>query len=423
MSVTSNPIAYKESGIPWIGKIPEHWEVRKIKQVARIVTGKTPSEESNQDWGNDLMFITPTDCLVGKKYVSSSARKLSQEGIKNFASIIVPKDSVLVSCIASIGKVAVNSENTLTNQQINTVVPNKNLSSTDFLYYQLLTAMPFVEKYFCGYSTLPIINKGDFSNVPIVFPSLQEQQTIADFLDKKTQQIEDFIAKKQKLIALLEEKKQTLINQCVTQGFDPSIPLKDSGVEWLGQIPTHWEVRKLKYVASLRNQKEGESDFKIGLENIESKTGKFIPTNESVFDNDGIGFFEGDVLFGKLRPYLAKVFLADKNGICVGEFLVLKSEGILNRFLKFLMLSGVFIEIVNSSTYGTKMPRANWEFIGNLKIPLPPLEEQKIIAEYLDTQIEKIDCVISKIKSQINLIKEYKTTLISEAVCGRVEIN
>lgn len=423
MSVIPQSIAYKESGIPWVGKIPEYWEVRKIKQVARIVTGKTPSEESNQDWGNDLMFITPTDCLVGKKYVSSSARKLSQEGIKNFASIIVPKDSVLVSCIASIGKVAVNSENTLTNQQINTVVPNKNLSSTDFLYYQLLTAMPFVEKYFCGYSTLPIINKGDFSNVPIVFPSLQEQQTIADFLDKKTQQIEDFIDKKQKLITLLEEKKQTLINQCVTQGLDPSTPLKDSGVEWLGKIPTHWEVRKLKYVVSLRNQKEGASDFRIGLENIESKTGRFIQADESAFDDEGIGFFEGDVLFGKLRPYLAKVFLADKNGICVSEFLVLKSEGILNRFLKFLMLSGVFIEVVNSSTYGTKMPRANWEFIGNLKIPIPSLEEQKAIAEYLDTQIEKIDLAICKIKSQINLIKEYKTTLICEAVCGRTIIN
>lgn len=136
----------------------------------------------------------------------------------------------------------------------------------------------------------------------------------------------------------------------------------------------------------------------------------------------GIGFFRGDILFGKLRPYLAKVFLADRDGICVSEFLVLKSEKASNVFLKFLMLSGSFINVVDGSTYGTKMPRANWEFIGNLKIPLPPIEEQKVIAQYLDTQIEKIDLAISKIKSQISLMREYKTTLISETTCGRIGI-
>lgn len=305
------------------------------------------------------------------------------------------------------------------------VIPRQGISSK-FSFYLFKTPSMIEEfgRYSYGLcSDMNTLRYEDFQNISIPFPPLEEQKKIANFLDKKTRQIEEFIAKKQKLITLLEEKKQTLINQCVTQGLDPSTPLKDSGVEWLGKIPTHWEVRKLKYVVSLRNKKEGENDFRIGLENIESKTGKFIQTNESVFDDEGIGFFEGDVLFGKLRPYLAKVFLADKNGICVSEFLVLRSEKVFNRFLKFLMLSGIFIDIVNSSTYGTKMPRANWEFIGNLKIPLPPLEEQKAIAEYLDTQIEKIDCVISKIKTQINLIKEYKTTLISEAVCGRVGID
>ena len=170
------------------------------------------------------------------------------------------------------------------------------------------------------------------------------------------------------------------------------------------------------------SHKNNNTNFRIGLENIESKTGKYIPTSEIVFEEDGIKFENGDILFGKLRPYLAKVFLADRGGICVSEFLVLRTKGANNHFLKFLMLSPLFIDIVDSSTYGTKMPRANWEFIGNLKIPLPPIEEQKAIAEFLDSEISKIDSIIGKIKKQIELIKEYKNSLINQAVCGKVGV-
>ncbi|EIM1029624.1 restriction endonuclease subunit S [Campylobacter coli] len=141
-----------------------------------------------------------------------------------------------------------------------------------------------------------------------------------------------------------------------------------------------------------------------------------------MFEEDGIGFKKGDILFGKLRPYLAKVFLTDRDGICVSEFLVLKIKSESNKFIKFLMLSSLFIDIVDSSTYGTKMPRANWEFIGNLKIPLPPLKEQEQIANFLDEKCEKIDLLIEKTKKQIKLIKEYKTTLINQAVCGRINL-
>ncbi|KPH50192.1 hypothetical protein HPU229336_04130 [Helicobacter pullorum] len=453
--------AYKDSGIEWLGEIPEHWEVVKIKHIAEIITGKTPTLDS--EWGDNMFFITPTDCDLDKKYVSSSLRKLSQNGIKNFDSLVIPKNSILVTCIASIGKVAINLEEVITNQQINSVIPNADLVLPDFIFYQLLATMPFAERYFCGYSILPILNKSEFSNIKIPLPPIEEQKAIADFLDSKCKLIETFIEKKQKLITLLNEKKQALINECVTKGLDKNVNFKDSGIEHLGAIPTHWKIKKLKYIVSLQNQKSGNIDslvaslpqndeylchsndsassrhsdlersereeshknnntnFRIGLENIESKTGKYIPTSEIVFEEDGIKFENGDILFGKLRPYLAKVFLADRGGICVSEFLVLRTKGANNHFLKFLMLSPLFIDIVDSSTYGTKMPRANWEFIGNLKIPLPPIEEQKQIAEFLDSEISKIDSIIEKIKKQIELIKEYKNSLINQAVCGRIE--
>ena len=127
--------AYKDSGIEWLGEIPEHWEVVKIKHIAEIITGKTPTLDS--EWGDNMFFITPTDCDLDKKYVSSSLRKLSQNGIKNFDSLVIPKNSILVTCIASIGKVAINLEEVITNQQINSVIPNADLVLPDFIFYQL----------------------------------------------------------------------------------------------------------------------------------------------------------------------------------------------------------------------------------------------------------------------------------------------
>lgn len=405
----------KESRIPWLGKIPEHWNTCRLDNVTSFINGYA-FDSSEFCFDKPISVIRISDIHENGIDYKHCLKVEEKDELKHFA---VKFGDILLALSGSIGKMCVytSHEKAYINQRIAII------RSENSLVKYFLLSKGFGDYLFlvCSGTAQLNISTKDLGNFRIPLPPLQEQKTIADFLDKKTHQIEDFITKKQKLITLLEEKKQTLINQCVTQGLDSSTSLKDSGVEWLGKIPTHWEARKLKYVVSLRNKKEGESDFRIGLENIESKTGKFIQTNESVFDDEGIGFFEGDVLFGKLRPYLAKVFLADKNGICVSEFLVLRSEKVFNRFLKFLMLSGTFIDIVNSSTYGTKMPRANWEFIGNLKIPLPPLEEQKAIAEYLDTQIAKIDLAISKIKSQINLIKEYKSTLISEAVCGRVE--
>jgi restriction endonuclease S subunit len=197
---------------------------------------------------------------------------------------------------------------------------------------------------------------------------------------------------------------------------------KDSGVEWLGKIPDHWEVKKLKYAVKNKTIKSMENSFKIALENIESQTTKYIETKDIVFSEAGINFNKDDVLFGKLRPYLAKVYLAEKNGLCVSEFLVLEAKKINNIFLKFLLVSDSFIRHVNSSTYGTKMPRASWDFIGNSLIPIPLKNEQLQIVEYIETQTTKIDKAIELQQNYISKLKEYKATLIDSVVTGKVKI-
>jgi len=265
--------------------------------------------------------------------------------------------------------------------------------------------------------------------VELLTPSINEQKAIANFLDQKTAVIDDLIADKEKFIELLQEKRQAIITEAVTKGLNPNARMKDSGSEWISEIPQHWNLRRIKYLANVRNVKAVDSDNDktyIGLENIESRTGKLLLNRndeQQLIGETANIFKKGDVLFGKLRPYLAKCIIADFDGRCTSELLVLRTTSyILPEYLCFLMLSPKFIDVVNSSTYGAKMPRASWDFIGNLQIPLPSIKEQEEIVEYLTEFMSRIDDLISDINTQIQKLKEYRQSLISEAVTGKIDV-
>lgn len=416
---------FKDSGIEWLGEIPGRWEVVKIKFLTIFYTGDSIKDSEKHKYcfsNNSIPYIATKDIDINTNTINYNNGMFIEKNNANFKRAY--ENSILL-CLegANAGKkiAFLNKEVCFINKlcYINSI-SEKLISKFLFYFFQSVffknTFLSNIKGLIGGVTTEQL------GNFYMLLPSLKEQEQIVNFLDEKCEKIKNFIEKKEKLISLLKEQKQALINETITKGLDKNVNFKDSSIEWLGEIPEHWKIVKLKHIASLRNQKSNNIDFRIGLENIESKTGKFIPSGEVVFEEDGIGFKKGDILFGKLRPYLAKVFLTDRDGICVSEFLVLKIKSESNKFIKFLMLSSLFIDIVDSSTYGTKMPRANWKFIGNLKIPLPPLKEQEQIAKFLDEKCEKIDLLIEKTKKQIKLIKEYKTTLINQAVCGRISL-
>lgn len=257
-------------------------------------------------------------------------------------------------------------------------------------------------------------------------PSINEQKTIARFLDHKTAQIDALIAKKKALLDKLAEKRSALISCAVTKGLNPAAAMKDSGVAWLGKIPAHWGVRRLKFSVSQINQKVDAASINlpyIGLEHIESWTGKKL--QGEISDSEGVAsqYQAGDVLFGKLRPYLAKVHLAVDAGLVSSEALVLRPHTELhNELLKYYVLSKEFINIVDSSTFGSKMPRASWEFIGNLPILLPDLEEQHAIARFLDEKTAEIEQQAEKIRQAIEKLNEYRAALITHAVTGKIDV-
>lgn len=199
---------------------------------------------------------------------------------------------------------------------------------------------------------------------------------------------------------------------------------KDSGIQWWEEIPTHWDLKKAKHMFSLITENVSDSSLpKIALENIESWTGKYIET-DSDFMGDGVEFKKDDILFGKLRPYLAKVYKAQFAGQAVGDIYVFRgNKEQIPEYLKYLLLSYPFISVVDGSTYGAKMPRANWDFISHLVLPCPPKTEQVTIAAYLDHKVGQIDATISEKEKMLEDLKAYRSAIISEAVTKGLDKN
>jgi len=191
---------------------------------------------------------------------------------------------------------------------------------------------------------------------------------------------------------------------------------KESGVEWLGEVPEHWNIDRLKHNLRLLTEKTDRRENPVALENIQSWTGCFVPT-ETEFEGEGVAFECGDILFGKLRPYLAKAYLAESLGEAVGDFHVMRPSNILlGQYSIYQILNREFIAIVDSSTFGAKMPRVSWEFMANIAMLIPPLPEQQSIATFLDRETAKIDELITEQQRLIDLLKEKRQAVISHAV-------
>lgn len=413
---------YKDSGIEWIGEIPEHWGVKKMSYCfENIGSGTTPKSGNSEYYSNgDFNWLQTGD--LNNDIINSTSKKITQKALDDYSTLrFYPVYSIVIAMYgATIGKTGILGITTTTNQACCVLSNPKNINSK-FVFYWFNSVKKHIISMSYG-GGQPNINQEMIRFLKMQLPLLKEQTQIATYLDRKTAEIDELISQKEKLLKLYKEEKTAIINQAVTKGINPNTKLKDSGIDWLGEIPEHWEVKKLKYVVDLITQKNDKNLQKVGLENIESNSGKYIETN-SDFQGEGINFQHNDILYGKLRPYLAKVFLCDFEGAAVGDFFVLRAnEDYLSKFVKYRLLSSSFTEISNSSTFGAKMPRVSWEFMSYLFFAFPKKEEQTIIVEHIEKETVQIEAKIEKTKKLIALLKEYKTALISEVVTGKIKV-
>ncbi|HEY0794538.1 MAG TPA: restriction endonuclease subunit S [Acidisarcina sp.] len=191
---------------------------------------------------------------------------------------------------------------------------------------------------------------------------------------------------------------------------------KNSGVDWLRKVPEHWQVKRLKFSARLVTERAIERVNPIALENIESWTGRLLPS-DTEFEGEGTAIRAGDVIFGKLRPYLAKAYLAQSDGEAVGDFHVMRpTSNVLGKFFLHQLLNRDVVEIIDGSTYGAKMPRVSWDFLSNMSVVTPPLAEQRAIANFVEREAAKTDALIEEQQRLIDLLKEKRQAVISHAV-------
>ncbi len=407
----------KESGIDWIGQIPEEWEVDFVNHIfeEHKQKNKGNKEKNLLSLSYGHIIQKSIDTSFGLLPESFDTYNIIQRGdiVLRLTDLQNDKRSLRVGLARESG--------IITSAYL--TLRLKNICCSDsYMYYLLYTYDICKVFYNFGGGVRQGGTWSDIYKMELLIPPKNEQQKIADFLDKKTAQLDKVKALSEEQIQRLKDYRASLIYETVTKGLDKTVPVKDSGIDWIGQVPEGWEISKIRYLVTTRSEKRitDSSIPYIGLENIESQTGKFVETGIQVDKSENIVVEIGDVLFGKLRPYLRKYWRATFPSTASSEFLVFQSSELDMNFLYYAIQSDSFIEEVNTSTYGSKMPRASWEYIKNMKITFPSsLVEQQKIANLLDEKTAQIDNLIQIKNQQIKNINKQRQTLIYDYVTGK----
>lgn len=428
---------YKDSGVAWIGEVPRHWEVIKLKYKYHFQTGATPNTGKKENFEGELKWANISD--LNGSVVYDTTKHINKEAASKCSMNISPKGSLMYSFKLSVGTVAFCGEDMYTNEAIASFIPQKN----DLKYLFYCAPIFIIHNANRNIYNAPLLNQELIKNALICLPSLNEQTAIATYLDTHCAKIDNLISIQQKRIALLQELKQSVITHAVTKGLNPNVEMKQSGVEWIGDVPKHWEVCKLKHYSQvvlgkmlmtsppkdseglytlekyLKSKNVGWLQLFLDEDNIDEMW--FNQYEKSIYklqENDIVMNEGGDI--GKVSCWRGVDFdcyiqnsinkiTADYNRV---------NAGFLCYWLYNLSSLGYFWSIVSqiSIAHLTK------EKLSNSPVVLPPITEQAAIASYLDHKCATIDTSISNAQHQIDLLQEYKQSLITEVVTGKRKV-
>ena len=419
--------SYKDSGVEWLGEVPSHWE------LGRISTYFTERRTKVSDKDYPALSVTKLGVFPQWENVAKTNdgdnRKLAKKG-----------DFVINSRSDRKGSSGIAKQDGSVSL-INIVLQPKKINSVYSEY--LFKSYSFIEEFYrVGHGIVADLwttRFEDIKNSLIIFPPLSEQQKIAQFLDDKIAKIDQAVDLAEKQIALLKEHKQILIQNAVTRGLNPDVPLKDSGVEWIGQVPEHWEVKKIKHVTSkigsgITPLGGGSNYIDGGIPLLRSQNIHFdrIDLNDvariSEFTHNSMKnskVRKGDVLLNITGGSLGRCFYVDSNEemnvnqhVCI----IRPNKKINTIFLNMLLASEIGQKQIWFFQQGGGREGLNFQAIKNFYLPLPDLEEQQKIAIYLDKQAAKIDQAIALKTAHIEKLKEYKSVLINDVVTGKVRV-
>lgn len=409
---------YKDSGIAWIGEIPEHWEVIDLKYLSDIrgrigFRGYTVS---------DLVSEGEGAFVIGGKHINQcvlnmeSPDYISWDKYYESPEIMVSKGDIVMAQRGTLGKVAI-IEYDINEATINpSLVLIKNIKCQGkFLYYYLNSESTLTLISILNTATaVPMISQNQIENMPIPIPSSVEQQSIASYLDQKCGEIDKLITLQEEMITKLQSYKQSVITEAVTKGLDKNVPLKDSGIEWIGEIPEHWSVVKIKYLAKIKSGDSISSNeiMQEGIYEVYGGNGLMGFCNKK--NVDGVNIIIGRVgaLCGNVRLISESKFITD-NALILNCF-----DNALYSYM-YIMLKAANLNNLNTSN---AQPLITGSKVLNVSLPIPPLSEQQSIADYLNQKCSEIDELISIKQQKIEKLKDYKKSLIFECVTGKRKV-
>ncbi|MCP4396963.1 MAG: hypothetical protein GY801_06645 [bacterium] len=422
---------YKLSGLYWLGEVPEHWEIYPLTKYSESIVdyrGRTPEKVKQ-----GIFLVTAKNIKSGVIDYEVSKEYISQESYAEILKRGRPRrGDILFTTEAPLGQIAVvDNENIALAQRIIKFRLSPDLFDISFVKYALQSSdfQKFLQSLATGSTALGIKASKLHQLKFAAPPSISEQNAIADFLDRETATIDELIAAKERLIGLLAEKRRALITQAVTRGLNPATPLKDSGVEWLGQIPEHWQVEFAQWLFKQVDNRSttGEEELLTvsHLTGVTSRSKKDV----NMFMAESMEGYKicspGDLAINTLWAWMGAMGVAFQRGIISPSYHVYRSVGLHEpRYIDYLVRMPIFAQEVIRYSKGVWSSRLRLypdEFF-KLLLPVPPLEEQKAIADYLTLEIRRIDNLNVAAQKTINLLHERRAALIAAAVSGRIHI-
>ena len=441
--------SYKDSGVDWMNKIPSNWEKSRIRMVGDLyggLTGKKGSDFNDEDNSSNKPFVPFTNIFnntyISKdhfQYVNVEENENQNRVLKNDLFFLMSSESY-----EDLGKCSILLED-VEELYLNSFCKGFRIKDSKvyplFLNYQLLGSLhkEMISVEGNGFTRINL-RQDRLLDIPVFIPPLSEQQQIVSFLDTKTSLIDSLIEKTQRKIELLKEKRTSLINEVVTKGLNPNVEMKDSGVEWIGEIPSHWEESQFKFYIKLRHGhqfRDGDfTDEGIKIVKItQLDKGGFLNLSncstvdkERLNDFEDILIYENDILMCLTGGTIGKIIKVGKVGepllqnYRVGHFSPIDLEIMGNNYMFYLMSSEVIVGQIFYDVRETGQPNIGMEDMNRMRICIPPMDEQQQIVEYLDEQTQLIDKTISIEEKRIELLKEYRQSLISEVVTGKRKV-
>jgi type I restriction enzyme S subunit len=425
---------YIHSGIDWIGKVPKHWRKEKIFRAAELITsGGTPRSGNEEYYEGDIYWIQSGDLNDG--YVTETEKKITQEGLDNSSAKLFPAGTLLVAMYgATIGKLGIQTMEAATNQACCGIYPTKRIDLKFLFYFFHAVKDKYLSDSYGGGQ--PNISQSLIKQTYFFVPNKSEQIAISKYLDKTCAELDRVVEIKRKQIENLQQQLKSIIQHTVTRGLNPKVQMKESGIDWIGEVPNHWKVERLKDISKI--VETGSTPPTAIYEYYENGTipwfgpssfsGEMYLTeqvkliNEVARQNGELKMFEaGSLMIIGIGATIGKVALISEPSSCNQQINIFTPDDkILPEYLLLFMKR--YEDIIIQIAQFTTLPIFNQTRCGSLNIALPPKKEQLAIIKFIKDEIEKIKTTQSKIVKQIEVLLNYKKSLIHEVVTGKKQV-